>query len=108
SGRLWEGYRLSAGDRRPRHGAKYFGAVSGAEQRLTRAVGMRHHAQHVASFIADAGDIIEGAVSMRVRRDAPIGLGIAENYPVLTFQRLQGLRVTIVIAFHVADGNTQH
>jgi len=42
------------------------------------------------------------------RCDLSIGRGVAEDDPVLPLQRLQRLRIAIIVAFHMADGNPEH
>ena len=68
---------------------------------------MRHHSQNVAAFIADAGNIIERSVRIRFSGYGSFWRCVAEDDTVLALQRLQRLRIAIIIPFHVADGNPQ-
>src|SRR5258708_32409135 len=69
---------------------------------------MRHHAQHVAAFAANARDIVERSVGVGVGGDLTFGRGVAEDHAVLAPECIEGGRVAEVIAFHVTDGNLQH
>ena len=55
-------------------------AVAAAQQRLDRALGMRHQAQHVAPWPEHAGDVGGRAVGV---------VAVAEGDPVLVLQPLQ-------------------
>ena len=54
--------------------------VGGAQQRIGGALGMRHHAHHVAAFIADAGDIAQRAVGI---------IDVAQHHAILRFQHVE-------------------
>src|SRR5262249_4438601 len=53
-------------------------AVGAAERGLARALGVRHHADHVTLLIADARDVVDRAVGIRTRRDVAVRLAISE------------------------------
>src|SRR5205823_5275470 len=65
---------------------------------------MRHHAQHVAAFAADAGNIIERSVGISRRCNLAISSAIAEHDAVFLIQSRQRLLVAKVIAFHLPMG----
>ncbi len=69
---------------------------------------MRHHAEHVAALVDDAGDGIDGAIVVPVRIDHAVGRGIAEDHPALAFQPRDGLAVGDVVALAVRDRHADH
>ena len=65
-------YRISGrcdSAERLNHGLKDGKAVGRSQQRLARAVGVRHHAEHVAAFVEDAGDVVQRAVGVGLASD---------------------------------------
>ena len=70
-----------------------------AHQRLGGALGMRHHAHHVALAIEDAGDVAQRAVGI---------IDVAEGHAVLGFEFVQRALVGDVAAFAVRDRQAQH
>src|SRR5208282_2346961 len=83
-------------------------AIGAAEFGLSRAFGMRHHAQHIASRAADSGDILKRPVGIRFRCDFALRIRVAENNAVVAFQFSECRLIAKIIAFHVADGDGQH
>ena len=52
---------------------------------------MRHHADDVAGFVANARDVIHGTVGV-------LPLGITEDDATFIFELLQGFRITNIVA----------
>ena len=69
---------------------------------------VRHHAEHVAALVDDAGDGVDGAVVVPVRVDHAVGRGIAENHPALAFQPRDGLAVGDVVALAMRHRHADH
>lgn len=90
------------------HGLKNLESIGGAEQRFTTAVWMRHHAEYVAAFIADAGNIVERAIGIRLGDHFAVESRIAENNAVIAPELRQRLGLAKVVAFHVPDGDFEH
>src|SRR5580704_12625224 len=59
---------------------------------------MRHHAEHVAALVDDAGDGVHGAVVVPVRVDHAVRRGVAEQHPALAFKPGDGFAVGNVVA----------
>ena len=59
---------------------------------------MRHQAHHVATLVADAGDVVEAAVGI---------VDVADHDAVAGTQLLERRRIAHVVAFEVVDGNAQ-
>ena len=74
-------------------------AVGGAHQRVGGALGVRHHAQHVALAVEDAGDVAD-ASRCRV-------VDVAEGDAVLGFEFVERAVVGVVVAFAVGDRDAQ-
>src|SRR5450759_5064910 len=71
--------------------------VGDAERRFHVILRVRHHAEHVAALVDDAGDGVDGAVVVPVRIDHAIRRRIAEHHPPLAFQPCNGLAVGDVV-----------
>ena len=69
---------------------------------------MGHHAEDVAAFIEDAGDVLERAVGIGGRRDLTGGRGVAEGDAIVALESSERLAVAGVVAFHVADGHAKN
>ncbi len=69
---------------------------------------MGHHAQHVASGAADAGDIFERSVGIRFPCDFALRVRVAEDDAIVAVQFGERCVIAKIIAFHVADGDGQH
>src|SRR5712692_2337720 len=54
-------------------------SVRAAHGGLGRALRMRHHSQHRALFVDDAGDIVHGPVRIGLPRRRHVAAAIAEN-----------------------------
>ena len=65
---------------------------------------MRHHAEHVALVVDDAGDGLRGAIDVADIVDRAVGRAIAVKHATVTFEPLDGLRVRRIIALAVRDG----
>ncbi len=61
------------------HGAENDEAVLAAHKRLGGALRVGHHAEDVAAFVADAGDVLQGAVGVGFRRNFAGGRCVAEE-----------------------------
>lgn len=53
--------------------------ASAAERRLAGSLRMRHEAEHVASDIADTGDVVDGAIGIAVLTNATLGVAVAKD-----------------------------
>src|SRR3984893_6928652 len=69
---------------------------------------MGHHAEHVASGAADAGDIFERSIGIRFWCDFTAGVRITEDDAIVALQFGERRLIAKIIAFHVADGDGQH
>src|SRR5215213_2967083 len=72
--------------------------IGAAHEVFDQVFRMRHHAEHVELFRIDARDRVHGAVAVGIRRDVPLGIGIAEGHQPFAFEPLQGLFVGRVVA----------
>ena len=59
----------AVGNLRP-HRLEDLQPVGRAGQRIDRVLGVGHQAEHVAGFVADAGDVVLGSVRVLARRVA--------------------------------------
>ena len=73
-------------------------AVGRAHQRIGGAFGVRHHAEHVALAVEDAGDVAQRAVRV---------VDIAEGDAVLGFEFVERALVGVVAALAVGDREVQ-
>ena len=64
---------------------------------------MRHHAEHIAALVDDAGDRIRRAVDVGLLVDDAVGRAVAIEHPPLAFEPLQGLFIGFVIALAMGD-----
>ena len=83
-------------------------AVDAAEERLARALGMRHHADDVARLVAEAGDGVDRSVRIPRIVQPPVGIGVAKDHLAVRFELAQQFRRREVVALAVADRNPQH
>src|ERR1700693_6124438 len=60
--------------------------VGDAERRFHVVLGVRHHAEHVAALVDDAGDGVGRAVDVEGRIARAVWRPIAEDHPSLAFQ----------------------
>src|SRR2546423_10886552 len=69
---------------------------------------MRHHAEHVAALVDDAGDAVRGAVGVgRGGHSAPL-VAVPEHHLAALLQAAQGGRVGEVVALAVGDRHADH
>ncbi len=73
-------------------------SVTRPHQRLGGALGVRHHAHHVASCVQNAGDVAHRAVGI---------IQIAERHAVFSLQFVERALVGHIAAFAVGDRQTQ-
>ena len=59
-----------------------------------RALGVRHHAEHIAGVVEDPGDVARRAVDLA---------GVAERDPAFAFEPVERLGIGLVIAVVVGD-----
>jgi len=85
------------------------------EPGLDRVLGVRHQAEHVAVFVADAGYVVEGAVRARVARRAvgpdpfaAVGLAVAQHDLAIPLHAGERAGVDPVVALVVLDHDAQH
>ena len=90
------------------HGGEDGAAIDSADLWLTTAFRVRHHPQHVAPLIDDAGNIAQCAVRVHIGRDFSVRRGIAEQDAVLSLQVGDGVRIREIVAISVRDGHAQH
>src|ERR671927_324669 len=76
-------------------------AVRGAEEVFARALRVRHHAEHVARARADARYRVARAVHVRLVRELPACLAVAENDSVFAREFFERLVVAHVVALGV-------
>ena len=72
--------------------------VGRTEDRVGCAFGVRHQADDVAAFVADAGDVVEAAVGV---------VDVANDDAVFGSQLLEGGRVADEVALEVVDRDAQ-
>src|SRR5512134_2436701 len=92
----------------PQYGGEQDEAVGAAEHRLAGALRMRHEPDDVAFFVADAGDVVDGAVRVRQISDVPLRVAVAEDDPPGRLELPHHLGVGVVVALAVRNGNPQH
>src|SRR5262249_17374555 len=83
-------------------------AVGAAHDVFDVVFRMRHHAEHVALVVDDAGDGLRRAVHIADAVDAAVGRAIAIEPPALAFEPLDGLFVRSVIALTMGDRHADH
>src|ERR1700674_2833153 len=69
---------------------------------------MRHHADDVAGLVADCGDRVYRSVGIRGHVGTAIRIRVPQNHLTAGLERLQQLWRREVVAFAMADGNTEH
>src|SRR5258708_40241827 len=69
---------------------------------------MRHHPHYVATRTADAGNIVERPVRVRLGRYFTLLIAVAKHDAVVALQLRERALVAEIIAFHVTDGNAQY
>src|SRR5215813_11094160 len=69
---------------------------------------MRHHAEHVAAFTADASDVLERSVGISLRRDLSLFVTVAEDDPLLALESGQRLSIAEVVPFHMTNWDLEH
>ena len=92
------GVATGAGAGRAQERLEEHDAVGRAEQRIARALGMRHQPDDVAALVADAGDVVEAAVRV---------VDVAHDDAVVGPQPLERRRVAHVVALEVIDRHAQ-
>ena len=70
-------------------------------QRFNHVFGMRHHADDVSGFVANAGDVVHRAIGIAA-------FDIAEHHAALAFKALDGFGVGDVIAFTMGHRAGDH
>src|SRR5208337_5039276 len=87
------------------HGAEDDEAVLGVEAGFHGAFRVGHEAGDVAPAIADAGDVVHGAVGIAGVVVGGVGRGVAEKDLVIFFDGGESGVVAIVVAVAVSDGD---
>jgi hypothetical protein len=90
------------------HGAEDYQAVLGVEDGFYGAFGMGHQASYVALAIADAGDVVCGAVGIAGVVVIPVGRGVAKKNLVIFLESGKRGFVAIVVAVAVGDGEFEN
>src|SRR3990172_1933809 len=85
------------------YGGKYFAAVFAAEELAAGIFRVGHEAEDVAGFVADTGDIVEGAVGIGQWGGLPLGVDIAQEYLAIVAQPFQRLWIGEVASFAMLD-----
>src|SRR5258705_1974988 len=70
--------------------------------------GMRHHAEHIAALIEDAGDRVGGAVVVPGGIERSVGRHVTVEHAALGFEPCDGLGVGDVVSFAVRDRHADH
>src|SRR5690349_16260881 len=94
---------LGCADQRFDQGMEQDEAVGGIESGFDGALGMGHKADNVAFAVADAGNVVDGAVRIARRVIGAVGCGVAENNLAILFQFSHGRVVAHVVAVVVRD-----
>ncbi len=82
-------------------------AVDAAHYLFAAAFGVGHHAEDVALFVGDAGDVVEGAVGVGGGGGFACGVAVAEEDLSVGFEAVEGGGVGVVAAFAVGDGDAE-
>src|SRR5260370_523656 len=80
-------------------------AVGAAHDIFDMVFRMRHHAEHVAALVDDAGDRLRRAVDVGAVVDHPFGGAVAIEHPPIAPELLQRLFYGSVVAFTMGDGS---
>ncbi len=78
-------------------------AVGAAHDVFDVVFRMRHHAEHIAALVDDAGDRIAAPLMLERSSTAPSVRAIAIEHPPLAFEPLERLFIGLVIAFAMRD-----
>ena len=68
---------------------------------------MGHHADDVATGVADARDVVDGAVGVGVGRTLAVGGDVAEDDAILVMQLGEAVGLDDVVALGVGDGQAE-
>lgn len=82
-------------------------SVCAAKNRFAGAFRMRHEAGHVASVIANAGDVLQGAIRVRGIGNVSIRIAIMPQNLVVRFQVCERLLISEIAAFAVGDRHAE-
>ena len=80
-------------------------AIRVPQARIGSTLGVRHHAENVAAFVAHPGDVLHAAVRVRIGRDVAHRIAIAEKHLLFSVQFLQRIRARVVAALTMSDRN---
>src|SRR3954451_139098 len=83
-------------------------AICTPERAFRCTLRMRHHSQDVPPLAADTGNVVERSIRISLRRNLSRRRAVPEYDSIVALEFSQCALVAEVIAFHVADGNTQH
>ena len=81
--------------------AKNGQAVDASEQRLASTFRVRHHADHIAPGVGDAGDVALRPVGVRLRRHPAVGCAVAEEDLAVALERIEGIWIGEEVALAV-------
>jgi hypothetical protein len=68
---------------------------------------VRHHTKYISVFVADAGNVLRGAIRVAVGSCFSMGIAIAVNDLVIGFHLCQHIGGCIKSAFAMGNGNFQ-
>src|SRR5688572_33413316 len=83
-------------------------AIGAADGELAGALRMRHQADDVPSFAADARDAAHRAVGIGAGRRATRGVDVAKYHLTVLVEPCEDGGVRVVVPFAVRDGEAQH
>src|SRR3954447_15079029 len=78
-------------------------AVGAAHDIFDMVYRMRHHAEHIAALVDDAGDRLRGAIDVGGLADDTVGGAIAIEHPPLALEPFYGFLVGLVISLAMGD-----
>src|SRR5450759_3260933 len=88
--------------------AEEFEPIGAAERGLGTALRMRHHAQHVAACVDDAGDVMSRPVWVGAVRHAAARVTVAKDHLSTLLESRKRRGIGEVVALAMADRDAQH
>ena len=73
----------------PQHRAENLQAIVAAEQGVIGPLWMRHQPDDIASLVADASDVVERTIGIRLVGLYPMSVGVAENDLIASLELLE-------------------
>lgn len=100
--------RSGQGDGALQKGEEDESAIGATYLGFTAPLRVGHHPQHIPPVVDDASNIVQGTVGVRLWRDTPLGVAVAEKHLAVTLLLGQGVGVGVIASLPVGDGNAEH